>query len=175
MCWSRCCCRVRRWRRTSLHAVSPAGVQLGGVISAPDDHFAAGPNCRVTNSARGRVGRGGRDPTVCVWIVSPACFGVLERLFDATPNYVFSPGPNRRVNLSRRRRVGDAGGCPTVAGRIESPSGIGGEPSHSQATPDDHLIASPYCRVTSPAKRRIDGAGRYPTISTWMIPAAGIE
>ena len=33
-------------------------------ISAPDDHFATGPHCRVTNRARGRVDGAGGGPTV---------------------------------------------------------------------------------------------------------------
>ena len=42
------------------------------VVSAPDDHFAAGPHCRVTVSARGRVGGAGGCPTVGAGIISPA-------------------------------------------------------------------------------------------------------
>ena len=43
-----------------------------GVISAPDDHFSAGPHCRVTVSGRGRVGGAGGCPTVRAGIVSAA-------------------------------------------------------------------------------------------------------
>ena len=42
------------------------------VSSAPDDHFAAGPHCRVTISAIGRVGGAGGCPTIGAGIVSPA-------------------------------------------------------------------------------------------------------
>ena len=45
--------------------VSPASVQIAGIaISAPDDHFTAGPHCRVTVSGRGRIGGAGGCPTV---------------------------------------------------------------------------------------------------------------
>ena len=40
--------------------------------SAPNDHFTAGPDCRVTDSARGRVGGAGGCPTIRAGIVSPA-------------------------------------------------------------------------------------------------------
>jgi len=34
------------------------------VLSAPDNHFASGPGCRVKNSGIGRVGSAGGYPTV---------------------------------------------------------------------------------------------------------------
>ena len=40
--------------------------------STPDDHFAAGPDCRVTVSGSGRVGGAGGCPTIRAGIVSPA-------------------------------------------------------------------------------------------------------
>ena len=46
--------------------VSAAGVKIAVivVVSPSDDHFAAGPDCGVTGSSWGRVGRAGRCPTV---------------------------------------------------------------------------------------------------------------
>ena len=41
-------------------------------VAAPDDHFTAGPDCRVTVSASGRVGGAGGCPTIRARIVSPA-------------------------------------------------------------------------------------------------------
>ena len=49
-----------------------AGVQNATSSAAPDDHFAAGPDCSVTVSARGRVGGASGCPTVRAGIVSPA-------------------------------------------------------------------------------------------------------
>ena len=43
-----------------------------GHDSAPDDHFTAGPHCRVIASGSGRVGRAGGCPTIRAGIVSPA-------------------------------------------------------------------------------------------------------
>src|SRR5205823_641271 len=54
-------------------AVSPAGVQkAAAVISAPDNHFAAGPHCRVKLSASGRAGGAGSCPTVGAGFLSTA-------------------------------------------------------------------------------------------------------
>ena len=48
--------------------ISPAGIQImGGTVakvSAPDNHFAAGPHCRLAFSGRGRVGEGRCSPRV---------------------------------------------------------------------------------------------------------------
>ena len=53
--------------------VSPAGVQVAAVANpAPDDHFTAGPYCRVTLSACRGVDHAGGRPTVRAGIVSPA-------------------------------------------------------------------------------------------------------
>ena len=57
--------------------VSPAGVETAVIIiSAPDDHFTAGPDCRVILSGSGCVGGAGGCPTVGARIISPA--GVQE-------------------------------------------------------------------------------------------------
>ena len=45
--------------------------------SAPNDHFAAGPDCCVTGTPRRRVGSAGRRPVVRAGIVSAA--GVERR------------------------------------------------------------------------------------------------
>src|SRR5436190_1105038 len=57
-----------------LRAIPASGLQNGvREISAPNDHFTAGPHCRLIGlSGRGRVGSAGGYPTVGVWIVSPA-------------------------------------------------------------------------------------------------------
>ena len=48
------------------------------IISAPDDHFTAGPDCRV-NLGRGRVGGAGGCPTIGAGIVSPAGVRIQAR------------------------------------------------------------------------------------------------
>ena len=52
-------------------------------ISAPDDHFAAGPDCRVKLSGIGRVGGAGGCPTIGAGIVSAA--GVQKVPLPLTP------------------------------------------------------------------------------------------
>ena len=74
----------------------PASVQrAAGIISAPDDHFTAGPDCRVFVSGRGRVGGAGGCPTIRAGIVSPA--GVVEPKSTSTPDDHFTAGPDCRV------------------------------------------------------------------------------
>ena len=91
--------------------------------STPDDHFTAGPHCRVTASGIGRVGGAGGCPTVGAGIVSPA--GVQNRRrHHSAPDDHFAAGPHCRVTLSGRGRVGGAGGCPTIGAGIVSPAGV---------------------------------------------------
>ena len=52
-------------------------------VSAPDDHFAAGPDCRVNVSGSGRVGGAGGCPAIRAGIVSPA--GVKEVSITSCP------------------------------------------------------------------------------------------
>src|SRR5437016_13839744 len=90
--------RVRSWTRpawwTERHAVSAAGVhrRQNGTYSAPDDHFTAGPDCRVQPSGIRRVGSAGGGPAVGNGIVSAACvqrFGIV----GATPADHLPAGP----------------------------------------------------------------------------------
>ena len=56
--------------------VSTAGVENAEAIpvttSAPDNHFGAGPDCRVIPPGFGRVVGGGRCPTVSARVISSA-------------------------------------------------------------------------------------------------------
>src|SRR6266567_1214547 len=67
--------------------------------SAPDDHFAACPDCGLPCSGRGRVSRGGWCPTIGAGIVFPA--GVKNsREVVSAPDYHFVASPDCRVNIS---------------------------------------------------------------------------
>src|SRR5207247_3167201 len=92
--------------------VSPAGVKKAAIKSTPDDHFAAGPHCRVTVSASGRAGGAGRCPTVGAGIVSPA--GVQKAAIKSTPDDHFAAGPHCRLTVSAGGRVGGARWSPRV-------------------------------------------------------------
>jgi hypothetical protein len=140
--------RCRRWR---LSAVSPASVErAAGSDSAPDDHFTAAPNCRVTVSGGRRVEwSAGRCPTVSTGIVSPAGTGrwrswnrsgswsrslagwcpvspgdAVDAVGTSTPNDHFTARPDCRVNVSRIGRIGGAGGRPAVRNGIVSPAAV---------------------------------------------------
>ena len=108
--------------------VSPAGIQIMTAtieeIPAPDDHFGAGPHCRVKVSASGRVGGAGSCPTVGAGIVSPASVQIVEAVIDSAPDDHFAAGQHCRVKVSGSGRIGGAGSCPTVGAGIVSPAGV---------------------------------------------------
>jgi len=54
----------------SAGIISATGVQIEA--AAPDDHFAASPDCRVLISGSGRVAGAGGCPTVGAGVVPPA-------------------------------------------------------------------------------------------------------
>src|SRR5262249_56897134 len=89
--------------------VSAAGVQFGAAVPAPDDHFAAGPYCRVHISASGRVDGAGSRPTIRAWPVSAA--GVQKR---SAPEDDFADRFNSRASVSSSVWVWKAVVRPTV-------------------------------------------------------------
>ena len=118
-------------------------------ISAPDDHFTAGPHCRVIIAGRGRVGRAGGCPTIRAGIVSPA--GVSIR--KSAPDDHLIASPYCRVFGSARGRVGGAGGYPTIDARIVSPAGV---ESWAMSVPPQTIISLPV--QTAVCKARALGA-----------------
>ena len=72
--------------------------------SAPDDHFTAGPHCRVIVSGSGRVGGAGGCPTIRAGIVSPASVQIAWSSLS-TPDDHFTAGPDCRViRIGQRAR-----------------------------------------------------------------------
>ena len=71
--------------------------------SAPDDHFAAGPDCRVSSGSR-CVGRAGGCPTIRAGIVSPA--GVRRPVETCHPRRSFHCQSRLRCGLSGSGRIG---------------------------------------------------------------------
>ena len=123
--------------------VSPAGVHIVrdiiGKITSPDNHFAAGPDCRVVLSAKRRVGSTGDCPTIHARIVSPTrCRSAA--VIRSTPDDHFATGPNSRVIGSTRWRARDS--CPSVRRRIVSPAAQKAD-AGSRSTPYNHFAASP--------------------------------
>ena len=105
-------------------SVSAAGVQQK--ITAPDDHFTAGPDSGVTTSCGGRVARARGNPVVGYRIVSPT--GVVGdttlTAAGAAPHNHFTAGPDCRVKESASGHITRAGGCPTVGARIIPPADV---------------------------------------------------
>ena len=141
--------------------------------SAPDDHFTAGPDCRVNVSGSGRVSGAGGCPTVRAGIVSPA--GVQKsRCCRTRPRRSFhcrSRLPCEGFVQRARWWCWWLSNCPCwdYICRQCSKAGI------HLSTPNDHFTAGPDCRVHVSASRRIGGAGGCPTIGAGIVSPAGIQ
>ena len=97
--------------------VPAARVEIGATgAAAPDDHFTAGPDCRVKVSASGCVGRADGCPTIGAGIIPPAGVQSADAAGIPAPDDHFAPGPHRRVLPSGSGRVGGAGWSPDVVG-----------------------------------------------------------
>src|SRR2546428_5436893 len=97
-------------RRRELRAwcrVSPSSVQTSAIafLPSPDNHFAAGPDCRVTDSSNGRIPVTSGYPTVGGWIVSAATVQIWIGTSAASGPYKhFTARPNCGVTGARRGR-----------------------------------------------------------------------
>ena len=158
--------------------VSPAGVKRYGRLSAwdasaPDNHFTAGPHCRVKGSGRGRVGRAGGCPTIRAGIVSPA--GVERACRDYPPHTIISAPVQTAVwRAPGSGRVGGAGGCPTVRAGIVSPAGV--RTPSPRVDPPQTIISVPVQTPVgrSRARGRVGGTGGCPTIRAGIVSPASV-
>ena len=80
-------------------------------ISAPDDHFTAGPHCRVKLSANWRADSAGGCPTIGDRIVPSASVQIAAVV--SAPDDHLTAGQHCRVKLSASGRARGARGCPT--------------------------------------------------------------
>ncbi len=141
--------------------------------SAPDDHFAAGPDCRCASI-------GQRARWWCWWLSNYPCWDRTSRRCSNCRSRHFRPRRSFRCRSrlpcerSSGGRVGRAGGCPTVRVGIVSPAGVQTAEAVKSA-PDDHFAAGPDCGVTDSRRGRVGGAGGCPTIRAGIISAAGVE
>src|SRR2546426_11381038 len=108
--------------------------------TAPDDHFTAGPDCRVSASAHRRVSDAGSCPTICVGIVSSTGVEKIVATVPAPHNH-FIAGPSCRVAGSGTGRVGRAGSCPTIGVGIVFPACVKLADVVVVPAPYDHFIA----------------------------------
>jgi len=112
-------CRAGGSPTIDIGIVSAAAIRIaGGIISPPDNHFTAGPHCRVTTSASRCVYSAGSYPVVRARTVSSA--GV--EIVITAPDDHFTASPDCRVTDSGSGRGGSAGGYPTVGDRVVSPA-----------------------------------------------------
>src|SRR5205814_8132028 len=114
------------------------------------DHFAAGPECRVKRSGKGRASDVRGRPTVCAGIISTAGVQKVDSIGSSgtsAPDDHFTAGPHCRVTGSRSGRVARTGDCPTIHTRIVSATGVEIADIKITSTPNDHITASPDCRL----------------------------
>src|SRR5947207_460003 len=91
--------------------------------SAPDDHLATSPHCRVVEPASGRVVRAHGRPAVRAWIIPPT--GVqIARVAESAPDGHFAAGPYGGLTNSANGRVNSAYCRPTILARIVPSSSI---------------------------------------------------
>ena len=118
-------------------------VKISG--SAPDDHFTAGPDCRVRVSRGGRVGDASRCPTIGAGIVSAASVQRIDsrRHRPRRSFHCRSTPPCERYRAAGALVV--AGSCPTIRSGIVSSASIQEKRCH-QLRP----TRSFHCRSTPP-------------------------
>ena len=146
------------------------------VVTSPGDHFAAGPDRRVTHICKRRLCGAGSRPTVNARIVSSPCVKIDRRATKNTsPDDHFTPVPNGRVRVSRGGRVGEGYCDPTVHAWVVRAARVRVVERFIDATPDDHFAAGPDSRVSGPAKRDVQENRRRPAVRTWIISTAGVQ
>ena len=157
--------------------VSSAGVESDvatTAISTPDDHFPAGPDCRVKVSGSGGVGCVGHCPAFSSRIVFPASVNAVKTGTDfTTPHNHFTTCPHRGVISPASWRVGCVSGGPTIRVGIVSSASV--EIAAALTAPDDHFAASPDRRVMVSASGRIRGSRGYPTVRAGIVSPAAAQ
>src|SRR4029079_5433636 len=95
--------------------VSPTDVEIiNEISSAPDNHFAASPHCRVIYSGFRRVGSAGGCPAIRAGII-PSAGVYLEIFIRSAPDDHFATSPHCRVRNSGVWGPGEVCWSPCVA------------------------------------------------------------
>ena len=154
-----------------------AGITAGVRCSSPDDHFIAGPHCRMMISSIRHVNGAGSGPTVHAWIIPTPSVEVsaqVEACFTA-PDDHFNPRPNRRMITSRLWRINSACCCPAVGVWVIFTASVQVVIGAviKIASPSDHLATGPHCLGVRSASRRIDYARGDPSIHARIVFAPG--
>src|SRR5205807_4908115 len=113
---------IRRVVGVSVFPTGVAGTTATHTLSLlyalpiSDDHFGAGPHCRVAPSGSGRVAGAGGGPTVGAGIIPPAGVkrAVTVNVGASAPDDHFAAGPHCRVVHAASGRVGRARWSPCV-------------------------------------------------------------
>ena len=123
------------------------------MISTPDNHFTAGPDCRVAGTDSGRVAQAGGCPTIREGIVSSAgvqsyrcCYFRPRRSFHCRSIPLCDPPASRRVD--------SAGGGPTICAGIVSSAGV--QHRYRPSLPPQTIISLPV--HTAVCSERPEGA-----------------
>jgi hypothetical protein len=169
-------------RRPTVRAgiVSPASVRIRRTaprtMSAPDDHFVAGPYCGMRVSLGRCVSSAGSCPTIPGGVICAAGVCIIERFIDAAPDNHFAAGPDRRVNDSAKRHIDNTRRHPTIVSGIVSAASmqIRMVRDRVSSTPDDHFTARPDCGVIPSCGRHVDCACRRPTVRAGIVSSAGV-
>ena len=125
----RSCCWCWCWRPCWYgRAVSAAGVQIGGAAanSAPDDHFAAGPHCRLPVKPGIRRANSAVVPVqlLVTGLYLPPVLREIDDVLISAPYYHFTASPHGRVMVPGSGRTDVRGGHPTVGAGIISAAGV---------------------------------------------------
>ena len=145
------------------------------IKSAPDDHFTAGPDCRVKVS-------GLRVRWWCWWLSNCRCRDCICRRCSIIVVAVKDP-PQTIISLPVHTAVWDSrptGALVVLVAVQLSVLGLYLPPvfkklERIKAAPDDHFAAGPHCRVKLSSVGRVGGAGGCPTIGAGIVSAAGVQ
>src|SRR5207248_11092637 len=98
--------------------VSPPAVIVTDTTTTatPDDHFAAGPDGRVTASTSGRVGSVSRCPAIRAGVILPAGIHIAaQKAVISAPDDHFAASPHCRVRNSAVGGAREVGWSPRIA------------------------------------------------------------
>ena len=152
----------------------PPVFKAGAVRSAPDDHFSAGPDRRVTRSGSGRVAGAGGCPTVAAGIISPAAVQIAASPYP--PQTIISLSVHTAVGyVSGSGRVGGAGGGPTIGAGIISSAGIQIGIYDQSFRPRRSFRCHSTLPCAFSASGRVGGAGGCPTVRAGIVSPASVQ
>ena len=150
----------------------PPVFKLASPQSAPDDHFAASPHCRVPARAAGAFVVLVAVQLSVLGLYLPPVFKVADDIFRPRRSFrCRSTLLCVRLGLRARWWCWWPSNCrcsglylPPVFNR-----------ALATAAPDDHFAASPHCRVRLSGIGRIGGAGGCPTVGAGIVSSAGVQ